>query len=94
MNKIILSKQAISDLDNIYSYISKDSVFYWKLFTSKLKNRILKLKDFPFSWKVFEEIWDYDIREIIFENYRIIYEIKWNLIFILTISHSSKNLEL
>ena len=89
--KVILLKSSLRDLDEIYNFIWKDSKVRAWFFISKLKNKIWKLSDFPFLWKELFGFWYDNLRELVFESYRIIYEIDWNNIFIISIFHWAKN---
>jgi len=56
MVRINWTKQAVSDLQAIAEYISKDSKFYAKRQVKKLKNSTTILKTFPLSGKIITEI--------------------------------------
>jgi plasmid stabilization system protein ParE len=75
MVKLILTEQAISDLDNIGDYISDCSEKYAKITVKKLFEKTDILKKFPEAGRVVPEKNDQYLRELIDGNYRIIYEI-------------------
>jgi toxin ParE1/3/4 len=94
MVRINWTFQAKDDLKAIAEYISKDSKRYAKLQVVRLKNRTRILKTQVHSGKIVNEINKENIRELIEENYRIIYKIvKNNRIDILTIHHSARDLK-
>ena len=93
MVQINWTLQAKNDLKAIAEYISKDSLQYAKFQVIKLKNRTKILKTQISSGRVVPEINQKNIRELISGSYRIIYKIvNENQIDILTIHHSSRNL--
>jgi addiction module RelE/StbE family toxin len=88
---IIYSKIARRDAAGIYNYISRDSVYYAKREIKLIKAAIKKLKLQPLLGKKFEKSEDENTRELIFRNYRIIYDIVGDRqIVILSIHHHSR----
>jgi len=88
-----LSDMAIEDLSDIKLFIKKDSIYYADVFVDKIFNSMDKLEDHPKIGRIVPEFkLDY-IREIIFEDYRILYRIKPDSIYILTIIHGSRKLK-
>ncbi len=90
--KIDWTEPAISDLTAIREYIGKDAEYYASSFIQKIIEAVEKLKRFPKLGRMVPEAEEKNIREIIFQNYRIMYKIQKNQIFILTIIHGSRNL--
>ena len=88
MVKIVLSKTARFDLKEIVNYIKRDSLKYAVLEKEKIKDAIDGLPNQPLSGRIVPELNNSKIRELIFRNYRIIYEIvSEQQINILTIHH-------
>jgi addiction module RelE/StbE family toxin len=83
---------AVNDLEGIRDYIAKDSEFYAIRLIERVFQVIEKLKLFPESGRVVQEIDDINIRELILMNYRIIYKIEKDFIYILAIIHGSRNI--
>ena len=85
---IIISPTFENDLDNIINfYIDKNSNYAEKIF-KEVKELIISLNDFPEKYaKISDDIpnKDLNIRQFVYDNYRIIYQIKENYIYILTI---------
>jgi addiction module RelE/StbE family toxin len=94
MDQLIWTGNALSDLDEIGEFISKDSPKYAGLTVSKLYRRPELLLQYPKMGRIVPEVDDENLRELIEGNYRIIYEIKNTTIFILTVHHSSRILKL
>lgn len=85
MVKINWSRKSTRDLENIYKYIAKNSLFFANKTRQKLYQRTQILKDFPEIGKIVPEFELEPIRELIEGNYRIIYKISNpNLIEIVT----------
>ena len=88
---IVISKIARRDLKEIYDYIRRDLLHYARKEVRSIKDAIKKLKTNPFLHKRFEKSDDEFTRELIFKNYRIIFDIVDNKqIVILTIHHHSR----
>lgn len=84
---------ALDDLVAIQSYISKDSILYAKQFIEQIFNTVNHLKDFPEIGRRVPEAGERkDVRELIFQGYRIIYLMGINKIFVITVIHGSRNL--
>ncbi len=84
---------ALDDLVAIQSYISKDSVLYAKQFIEQIFNTVNHLKDFPEIGRRVPEAGERkDVRELIFQGYRIIYLMRASNIFVITVVHGSRNL--
>lgn len=93
MVRLIWSPDAVNDLEAICDYIAKDSEHYARVFAQGTINAIERLKIFPESGRIVQEYNQKDIREIIFQNYRIVYRIKPSAIEIVTIMHGAKLME-
>ena len=92
MVKILWSLQARDDLKNIYSYIKQDSIYYANNFKLNILNRIEQLVNFPKSGRIVPEYNCEQVRELIYGNYRILYEIK-DSVQILAIAHSKMKID-
>ncbi|QEN04350.1 type II toxin-antitoxin system RelE/ParE family toxin [Thiospirochaeta perfilievii] len=90
MASIIWTTLAKSDLKEIFKYIARDSLYYGESFVKKIQYETKKLKDFPKMGRIVPEFNDENLREIIFQNYRIIYKIRDEEVAILTIFHLAR----
>ncbi len=91
MVKIVWTELSISDLKEVYDYISEDSFRYAFLTTSKIYQRVQILIESPFSGRIVPEFDDKLVRELIEGNYRIIYRVKNDYqIDVLRIYHSAR----
>jgi toxin ParE1/3/4 len=91
--KIIWSKGALKDIEEIISFISKDSTQYATRFASKIIDSIEVLKTFPEIGRIVPEYDNKNLREIIYRNYRIVYKTSEGIAEIVTIFQGSKQLE-
>ncbi len=91
--KIRWSPRAASNFEDVCNYIAKDSEVYATIFANKLDGIIKSIPQFPKAGRIVPEYGDEDIREKIYENYRIVYRIKGEFIEIVAICHGAKQLE-
>ncbi len=84
---------ALDDLSSIKAAIAKDSPFYAKRFIERIFDAAEKLADFPeLGRKVPEADYQERIREVLFQNYRIIYLHQGGGVDILAVIHGSRDL--
>ena len=86
------SPRAASNFEDICNYIAKDSTHYASLFAKKINIIIKTIPQFPESGRVVPEYQDQKIREKMYENYRIVYRLKGEVIEIAAICHGAKPL--
>lgn len=91
--KIIWSEESLNDVEEIISFISKDSEFFAMNFASKIIDAVDTLKIISDIGRVVPEYDNVKIREILYRNYRIVYKIDEKVVEILTVFHGSKLLE-
>lgn len=93
MVDIIWTFKAFDDYKNIVEYIAKDSEHYASLTARKIRKEIKRIKINPKEARKVPEAGFLDnIREFIVGQYRIIFQIKNNKAYLLTIHHSSRDL--
>ena len=94
MGKIRWTEKASSNLQAIHDYIAKDSKTYAARFIKSLIKATVKLEQMPRCGRIVPELEDYGFREVIFQNYRIIYRIVESSenIEILAVMHSSREI--
>ena len=87
------SERASADIRDLHAYIAKDSPYYARRFTDKIITSVEKLIKFPKIGRVVPEAEGRDdIRELIYQGFRIIYLLKSDNVFIVTILHGSRNM--
>jgi len=89
---IIITEPAQQDLENIKTYIAKDSLFYADVFVQKLFATIENLLPFPKIGKKVLETNNQNIRQIFHKDYRIIYQITPDNLYILAVIHGSRDI--
>ncbi len=91
--KIIWSDPAVADLEAIRDYIALDSEHYAARFVARIIDAVEQLETFPKIGRTVPEAHEApDIREIIFQNYRIIYRLEPRRVLLLAIVHCGRDL--
>lgn len=92
--KINWSARSKRDLRDLKVYIGGGSSIYAKRFVMRIMQTVERLYDFPeVGRRVVEAGERDDIRELIFQGYRIIYLLELDSVYILTVIHGSRDLE-
>ena len=94
--KTVFSRYAEIDLIEILDYYQEMNPTYTKKILDRVEKRVEDLKQFPERGRVVPELERQNImnyRELIEENYRIIYSIESNSVIIHSILDSRRNLE-
>jgi len=86
------SARARTDLRELWTYIAQDSPHYARRFVEKIFKAVESLTEHPQIGRKVPEADREDIRELIFQNYRIIYRIKPRHVYIVTVLHGSRDL--
>ncbi len=91
--KISWRERALDDIEAIRDYIAKDNSFYAKVFVEKIVEQIEKLEGFPMVGRFVPEYSNESIRELLYRDYRVIYEIFDGEIYIITVIHGSRRID-
>ena len=94
MVKIEWHPKALEDLHAIFDYIYRNSPYYAKIILDKIHINVLKLKSFPQMGRKVPEFNKNEFRELIVQNYRIVYDYQVYEILILAIFHSKQKIDL
>jgi toxin ParE1/3/4 len=92
VTKLEWSEPAVEDLRNLHAYIAKDSAHYAALFVERLLEAAERLRDFPESGRHVPEIQAGNVRELIVQGYRIIYQNEGERVVVLTVVHGRRDL--
>jgi toxin ParE1/3/4 len=92
--KVQWTHVAYKRLEDIYSYIEKDSPVNAAKWADKLLKKIEGIKDFPKAGRSVPELDSANVREIVYGNYGIIYKVKDETVYIMTIRHFKQILPL
>jgi addiction module RelE/StbE family toxin len=84
------TEQAVSDLQAIREFITRDSPRYGRLVAERLFNATERLETFPLSGRIVPDLGRDDVREIIVGEYRLVYKIPAGAAIMLTIFRSSR----
>ena len=90
--KIVLTPQALADLESIVRFIAKDNRDRAREFGHELVDRALSLASLPERGRIVPEIGEPRIKEFIHRSYRIIYEIYSDraVVFVLRFWHAAR----
>lgn len=86
--------RALDDLQKIYYFISRDSVYYAKVIIQNIRNKVKNLSSFPKMGRKVPEYNKDNIRELILQYYRVIYHLRADSILIIGIFHSRQQIDL
>lgn len=90
MASIIWTDSAQSNLIEIRTFISISSVVQADLVIDAIFMKTQMLERFPEIGKIIRELPKKNYREIIFKKYRIIYKVHNDIVFIMSVWHSSR----
>ena len=90
--KLIWTDPSIEDLRAVRDYIGRDSDYYAADLVEQVVLSVERLLRFPKLGRVVPEAQNENIRELVHQNYRIIYRIAGERVEILTIVHGSRDL--
>lgn len=91
--RIRWSDIAEADIDQLYDYIARDVPYYAEQFVDRLIEAVGVLQDHPKIGRRAPEAEDReDVRELIFQSYRVIYLLETEQVYILTVIHGSRDL--
>ena len=94
MTPVIWAPQAIEDVEAIRTYVARDSAHYADLLVQRIVAAVGRLETFPRSGRVVPEVGDESLREVVYENYRIVYRVKPSAVEIITVFHGARLLRL
>ena len=95
MGIVSWSKLSQLDLLNIADYIAKDSPIVAINFVEKILTYAKDLGNYPERGRIVPEFDKSNLRELIFQNYRIIYQVSDNKdVNIVTVTHGAMDLKL
>ena len=90
--KVIWAEIAWSDLENAADYIAKDSANYAAAFVSEARDAARSLTNLAERGRVVPEFNNQHLRELFVRNYRMIYQLTKDKVYILGFIHGSRDL--
>ena len=91
--KLEWADEALDDIEDIATFIEKDSPTYAKVVVSKIFEKAEVLQDFPKLGRIVPELNNPEIREIFVYNYRVIYKLEDEKIIFIAVVHNKRELE-
>ena len=88
------SLTAIAHLASIYEYIARDSAIYAQQTIESLVNRAERLSQFPRSGRALRGYHSQNVRELVVNPYRIIYQLSGSHIQIVGVLHGRQRFHL
>ena len=73
----------------IYAYIARDVPVYAELFIDRIIEPTFLLREQPFMGRAVSEVEREEVRELIFQNYRMIDLVKPDYLYIVAVIHGS-----
>ena len=91
--KIVWTEPAVEDLRELHAYIARDSEMYASGFVERIILATERLVDHPKVGRIVPETNDDNIRELLFQRYRIIYRVTHESVEMLSVIHGARDLE-
>ncbi|MBI5585866.1 MAG: type II toxin-antitoxin system RelE/ParE family toxin [Deltaproteobacteria bacterium] len=88
--KILWSPLALERIGEIADYLAQDNSAAAVKWVNTIFEKVARLKNLPFTGRVVPEINHDQIRELLYGNYRIIYQVEGKIISILTVRHGKQ----
>lgn len=93
MARLSWSLVALDNLEDIVDHLAKDSAAYAAAFTQRIFEAGDRLKEFPELGRIVPEYDRRDLRELIFQGYRMLYRIDGEDVRVVVIIHGSRDLK-
>lgn len=90
--ELFWSGRSLADLEEIVTYIARESPAVARSFSAKLVDAVNVLAEFPTIGRVVPEYGNETMREILYRNYRVVYELSATTATVVTIFHGSRPL--
>ena len=91
-SRVVWTEPAVDDLEAAAGYIARDSQRYAAAVVREARDAAMSLKQFSPRGRVVPELGDPDIREIFVRKFRVIYEIRGQVVFVLGFIHGARDL--
>ncbi len=94
--KVLITKIAEEDIRYIFEYILSDNPQTAERWKSEIKYQIASLIEFPARYSIIPEAVDIgiDYRHVIYGDYRTVFKITDNIVFIMRVFHCARLLDL
>ena len=91
--RIEWARSARDELTDLRDYIAKASPYNAQRFIERIITAVESLSDQPQRGRRAPEADRDDVRELLFQNYRIIYLLRPDILYVVTVVHGSRDLE-
>lgn len=92
MGRVYWTIGALRDLESTAEYIARDAPIYAISFVERVLEHTEKLSEFSNIGRIVPEFGEKNLRELIFQNYRIVYRILESKVNIICFCHGSMDL--
>jgi len=92
MVRVVWTQEASDRLAEIVAYIAQDSPENALRVERAIIQASRRMETFPFAGGVVEDLHQYDVREIYYDVYRILYVVKEDASYIVCVIHGSRDL--
>jgi plasmid stabilization system protein ParE len=89
---LIWTEPAWRDLEQSADYIAQDSPAYAEAFVHRMRRAAESLQDMPRLGRVVPELGHESTRELLVDNYRLIYEVRADALYIVRLIHGARDL--
>jgi addiction module RelE/StbE family toxin len=90
VTRLVWTRPALDDVQEIRSYIARDSRRYGRVVAERLVDAVERLREYPLSGRVVPEIGQSTLREVIEPPYRIVYRVRAQLLEVIAVVHSAR----
>ena len=90
IDKIVWTEDGIQSFEDTVRYIAKDSPYYASNFASKILHALEKLTKYPHIGRIVPEYKNPSLRELIYQNYRIVYKLNHKTVYIILVIHGTR----
>ena len=92
MAEIVWTERALNSLVEIARFIAQDSPEFARAFVARIVEAVDRIALFPRLGRQVPEFADETLREVIFQNYRIVYRIDGDRVGVVIVRHAAMNL--
>jgi plasmid stabilization system protein ParE len=90
--RIVWTRPACSDLEGIRDYIARDSEYYAACYVEKILAAVRQLEKSPELGEVLLHVQSGPIRQLLFQNHSILYQVRSEHLAVLAVVHAGRDL--
>lgn len=92
MAQVVWTERALNSLVEIAQFIARDSPEFAPAFVARIVQAVDRVAFFPLLGRQVPEFGDETLREVIFQNYRIVYRIDGDSVGVVVVRHGAMHL--